>query len=221
MAIAATDILKQQEHVSEEDLRYEFHNDFYGVAPYEADITFLSLLIRESVLKVKKCKIPGEYPSDFLKGNFLKHFAWTIHFRNYSPLSDAVLNKMVCDYRLFLNSGKYIIIHEPWYCGYRADIGIVPANRNPDGSDNNKIILAVEIGETQINKIIECTTRLPNLKAIWHAVDWDKCFIWSKGENSNRLEEVIGKHFNYLDKLYQQKKKIVRDRLARGEYWLL
>lgn len=197
--------------VSKEDLRHEFYNDFLGIAPYEADVAVLSILIRESVLKVRKSKIPKRYQACPCKENFLKHCAWTTHLKNYPVITKAVLNKMVHDYYPLLVTGKYIIIHEPWYCGYRADIGIIPA---ADTKTENNLILAVELGDTQMGKVIECITTLPNLQAIWHVLDFDECFIWSKGRNWNKLKKILSKHSNCLDKLHQEKQQELKSRGA-------
>lgn len=190
--------------VSKKDLRNEFYNDFYRTYPYKAEISLLALLIRRSVLKVKKCKRPKEFQLCLFKGIFLEHLPWTEHLKNYAGITDFVLNKLVQDYYALLADARYTIRHEPWYFGYRADLGIVPL-----GSDNaNDILLAVEMGNTAITKIIECITNLSNLQAIWHAPDEHTLFIWSKGKNGNKLRETLLKHDNYLSKLYQRELKL-------------
>jgi hypothetical protein len=202
--------------VSKEDLRSEFYNDFYGTYPSRVGISQLALLIRYPVLKVRKYEFPQEeFQPRLLDENFLKHFYWTAHLENYRGATNFILNKMIHDYCDLLLNG-YAIVHEPWYFGYRADLGIVPL-----GSDKaNDIILAVEIGNTEIIKIIEGITNLPNLRAIWHVPDVHTYFVWSRGKNSGKLREVLSKHKNYLDKLYEDEVKERRDKLEKGLVWI-
>ena len=201
--------------VSKEDLRSEFYNDFYGTYPSKVEISQLALLIRYSVLKVRKCVLPQEFQLCLFQENFLKHFCWTEHLKNYRGATNFILNKMIQDYYDLLLGG-YAIVHEPWYFGYRADLGIVPL-----GSDKaNDIILAAEMGDTGIIKIIECITNLPNLRAIWHVPDVYTYFVWCRGKNSDRSREVLSKHENYLSKVYKEEMKERREKLERGVIWI-
>jgi len=155
------------------DLESEFYDNFNCVIPSEKELEFLTFLLRYHILRTEKHKLPKSF-----EPIMLPEFPWTEHLSNYKQASIFALVKL---YRKLQRlPGKCIIIKEPWYFGYRADLGVVL----PKEEDCYDTILAVEVGGTYISKIVDCLLNLRLLQAIWHFPDEVEYFIWTRDKNA-------------------------------------
>jgi len=163
-----------------EDLRHEFYDPFYG---YPNLSYFDFLLVKYEVFAVKKylyvknfeyCSFSKLFPDQHMSSHMENHL------RDYKHALEFALFKLfqfmkTCD-------GHCIATQDISYSGgqdFRTDLAV----KNNTG----KVILAIEVGTTQICKIMNCLLHLPPLREIWHFPDMDYYFVWSRGRNIDLL----------------------------------
>lgn len=160
----------------------------WGIEPPDTDIDYLCFLLDQKVLTLqlrhmkKSIQLPLTCMFTELWTNPL---ALNVHQQNYISQTTYAIIKLCEQFPEIINGG-HLLMQEPWYTGYRADLGVV----FPPFNEANHVLVAVELGTTQIVKVVEGLTDLPLLRELWHFPGDRSYFIWRKGYQWKEREKI-------------------------------